>query len=176
MDLSDGNGCTAHYDYVLNEPSPLSYTIDSFIESGLGVGEVQMSTAGGTPPYFFQWSNGQTGEDPVLPLNSTNYCTITDANGCSITTTNLTTFDAVFEMTESSLLAYPNPANNQLKLVSDKAIDQLLVVSNYGELVAKYQQLGTTCVVDTELFSNGIYSLRVYSGGQWSTIKFAVQH
>jgi hypothetical protein len=176
LDLMDGNGCVAHYDYVLNEPTPLSYTIDSFVESGLGVGEVQMSTTGGTPPYFFQWSSGQNEEDPTLPLNSTNYCTITDANGCSITTTNLTTFDVVVELSENNLLVYPNPANNQLKLISDNAIDQLLVVSNYGELVSKYQQQGTTAVIETELLSNGIYSLRVYSGGQWSTIKFAVQH
>jgi len=176
LDLTDGNGCTHHYDYVITEPTPISYTIDSFIDGGLGVGEVQMTTTGGTPPYSFQWSSGQTEEDPTLPVNSTTYCTITDNNGCSVVTTDFITFDAITELDENTIRLFPNPANTQVKLQSDAAIEQLLVVSNYGELIAKYNQVGNNYTLDTSTFSAGIYSLRMYAGGNWTSLKLAVQH
>jgi hypothetical protein len=176
LDLTDGNGCSHHYDYVITEPTPLSYTIDSFINGGLGVGEVQMTTFGGTPPYSFQWSSGQTEEDPFLPINSTNYCTITDNNGCSVVTTDFITYDSVDELEENAVALFPNPANTQVKLQSESAIEQLLVVSYFGELIAKYNQLGNHYTLDTSALPAGVYSIRIYAGGNWTSLKLAVQH
>ena len=51
---------------------------------GNGQGAVDITVSGGTTPYTFAWSNGETTED-ISGLSAGNYtCQITDSNGCFI--------------------------------------------------------------------------------------------
>ena len=85
--ITDAAGCPALADTFLNDPPPM-YT-DVFFTTNVscfgaadGVAEVHLK--GGTLPYTFLWSNGQT-DSVITSLDTGVYdVTITDANGCFV--------------------------------------------------------------------------------------------
>ena len=84
--VTDFNGCSLSSSITFQAPAPLNIikniinpvTCINTPDGGLGAG-----ATGGTPPYSFQWANGDQGSTSenltcgVYPL------TVTDANGCS---------------------------------------------------------------------------------------------
>ncbi|MCB0641344.1 MAG: PKD domain-containing protein, partial [Phaeodactylibacter sp.] len=87
VNVMDATGCTGSAVAIVNEPDPLqasTSTIDaSCIGSEDGVAEVTQ-VIGGTPPYSYNWSDGQSG--PIaINLNPGNYTvTISDDNDCEV--------------------------------------------------------------------------------------------
>lgn len=94
VSVEDANGCTASGSYTLNQPNAIviNETISDYngyeIECGGGNdGSVSLSVSGGTAPYTYAWSSGQT----VSAVNNftvgTYTVTVTDAYGCTATDT-----------------------------------------------------------------------------------------
>ncbi len=77
-------GCISH-DTVTVIVSNLTDTIAS-TQAGCNVndGTATVTPTGGTAPYSFSWSNGQTTQTAVALAPGSYTCTITDAHGCSI--------------------------------------------------------------------------------------------
>jgi len=83
--VSDVNGCIRQLNYTLTEPAS-ALQLDAVQLSqgcfGQAQNRAQALAAGGSPPYQFAWSNGDTG-NTAFPLDSLSYTvTVTDANGC----------------------------------------------------------------------------------------------
>ena len=78
-------GCTATASTIVTQPAPLEVTL-GITNIECGEGSIMVNTTGGTQAYSYLWSNGwTTNQDPRLTAG--NYTiTITDYNGCSITT------------------------------------------------------------------------------------------
>ncbi len=117
--LPDGNISVTVTDFVscigtasgtLTEPSSVTSTVTAFVFpggdnvscNGSSDGSADLTVSGGTAPYTFLWSNGQTNED----LNNApagNYTvTITDAHNCVSTNTVTLTEPSVLSITLSS--------------------------------------------------------------------------
>lgn len=82
--ITDAKGCSTVDSILISEPNPLA--IDGFIKESGCVGEnkgiVDITVTGGTPPYTYNWSTGDTTED-IDSLDAGIYTvTVTDANGC----------------------------------------------------------------------------------------------
>jgi gliding motility-associated-like protein len=81
VSVTDINNCPETIESIsLSEPDEITTTLTSACLNGLGY--IYSSTAGGTSPYSYTWSNGSTSPDlsnldPGLFL-----LTVTDANGC----------------------------------------------------------------------------------------------
>jgi gliding motility-associated-like protein len=86
--ITDANGCTHRDSAVVLEPAPLLLSTISNNISCFNVnnGSVDLTVTGGTQPYGYLWSNGATVEDPSNLPGGTFAVTVTDANGCTATT------------------------------------------------------------------------------------------
>ena len=86
--VTDAKGCTSSGSVTINNfPSPTctaTVTKDVGI-SGASDGEALATVSGGTPPYSFLWSNGQTTPQATGLRAGFYTVTITDGNGCTTT-------------------------------------------------------------------------------------------
>ena len=86
VDIIDNNGCQLFSGATVNEPAELylSYSkLDKQCGGGINNGSIDLSVFGGTPPYFYNWSNGSVVQD-LSNLNSGTYSvSVTDSKGCT---------------------------------------------------------------------------------------------
>ncbi|MBL7806751.1 MAG: hypothetical protein JNN28_02990, partial [Saprospiraceae bacterium] len=84
--VTDMNGCTKTATGVVTAPAAI--TVSGAVtdaSSGISNGSIDLTLAGGTPPYLAQWSTGSSSID-LNQLSGGTYCvTITDANNCTKT-------------------------------------------------------------------------------------------
>lgn len=86
--VTDANGCTAMEAITITEPTAaLAFDSETLVNvscNGLNDGGIDLTIMGGTAPYSYAWSDGNTSEDRIN-LAAGNYdLTVTDANGCQI--------------------------------------------------------------------------------------------
>ena len=89
LTVTDANGCTASQSWTVAEPAALTAAGSSTqSECGICNGTASVAIAGGTAPYFVQWTQGGniigTGESIGNLCAGFYTATITDANLCSI--------------------------------------------------------------------------------------------
>ncbi|OFY36674.1 MAG: hypothetical protein A2W91_03815 [Bacteroidetes bacterium GWF2_38_335] len=89
--INDVNDCQAIDTITVTQPNQLTdvLTINHVLCYGESTGSATIVVSGGTPPYSYIWSNGQTSFNAVnLPAGGL-AVTVTDANGCQIAHTNI---------------------------------------------------------------------------------------
>lgn len=83
--ITDANGCSVTADTVLTEPGLLDASVTSVTDVscfGLADGNIDVSVTGGTPPYFYTWSNGSSDQDLQNLIAGTYELSVRDANAC----------------------------------------------------------------------------------------------
>jgi hypothetical protein len=82
--VTDSIGCTQSLTEQVGQGLPIGIALSSVDAScpGESSGSVELMVAGGTPPYHFSWSNGDTTEDLLAVSADTYVVTIADSNGC----------------------------------------------------------------------------------------------
>lgn len=93
LTITDVNGCTVNQNTtVSNQTTGLSLDNVQLTNEQCGGtdGSINLVISGGVEPYTFNWSNGATSEDISNLTASVYSCTITDDNGCSVQTGDLT--------------------------------------------------------------------------------------
>jgi hypothetical protein len=84
--LTDAAGCSQAGSVVVPTlGSSLSVVLDTIISTACSNNDVAVTTAGGSLPYNFSWSNGAITEDLTGVTSGTYFLTVTDANGCTQT-------------------------------------------------------------------------------------------
>ena len=85
------DGCvSAPVSVTITQPQvalALSSTQVNVLCSGNNTGSINLTVTGGTAPYTYAWSNNTTLEDPTGLASGAYTVTVTDANGCTATTT-----------------------------------------------------------------------------------------
>jgi gliding motility-associated-like protein len=91
--VTDVNGCSVTNSATVNEPAELiaTWTTSQFNGgyeiscAGASDGSINLTVNGGTPPYSYNWNNGQFSSQDLQNVTAGNYTvTITDDNGCTL--------------------------------------------------------------------------------------------
>jgi gliding motility-associated-like protein len=92
--ISDQAGCDTTITYTISAPSTITVTIDTIIAASCSAandGAISITVNGGTAPYIIAWAGpggfASSSEDISGIAPGTYSVTVTDDNGCSITTT-----------------------------------------------------------------------------------------
>jgi len=93
VQVEDADGCTASEDTTIEEPPEL--VLDTVIVTDATCstcfdGAIDIEVSGGTPPYSYYWSTGDTTQDLAnISLGSYWSVTVTDNNGCDLVKQNI---------------------------------------------------------------------------------------
>ncbi len=86
----DSNGCSSTGTITIGEPDSLvssTSLVNNVSCFGGSDGSASASALGGTAPYSFAWSNGQTSATATGLTAGDHYVTVTDSNGCQVVDT-----------------------------------------------------------------------------------------
>ncbi len=87
ISVTDAGTCSFQDIITLAEPSALMVNITS-ATAGVLPDTLMLTVTGGTPPYSYNWSDGQVIHDIIVATAGTYTVTVTDVNACSITAAN----------------------------------------------------------------------------------------
>lgn len=89
--VTDAQGSVVQQTIELTQPAVLGVTVDVTDETTVNGcdGTAMANPTGGTSPYTYQWSDGQTDATAVGLCAGIYTVTITDANGCQVTTSRV---------------------------------------------------------------------------------------
>ena len=87
LTVTDANGCTVSSTYTLTEPSPIIISVQGTNETAPGAqdGNAYADAMGGTPPYSYYWTNGESGYSASGLAGGIYEVIVTDYNGCTMT-------------------------------------------------------------------------------------------
>lgn len=88
VSVTDAAGCIVNEEISIVDPDPIVVTITNVVPPvcfGEASGEATASVDGGTPPYTYLWSDGQTTATATGLEAGTYQVTITDLGGCTAT-------------------------------------------------------------------------------------------
>ncbi len=118
--VTDENNCSLEYSFDISEPNPFNIQIytEDVICYGINSGIIDLTIDGGTPPYTYNWSNGNTTQDISNLFPGAYSVTITDARGCvadTITEINQTSLPLHSTIDEEQIRCF-GEANGQIDL------------------------------------------------------------
>jgi hypothetical protein len=169
--ITDAGGCTTSISSTLNDPTPILANSSSTNStcSTCPDGIASVSPTGGTPPYSYLWSDGNTTNSITNTLPGTYNVTITDANGCEMSasvTINFSTL-GIDELLQFGVTVYPNPMTDFIKIESTKdAIESAQLIDNSGRLVMERTINGKVGTMETTQLAKGNYQLILKTGDQ----------
>jgi hypothetical protein len=147
---------------------------------GMNDAAAKVMAVGGTPPFNYYWSDGQTSNTPVNFSSGTYSVTAIDQNGCiaseSLTIEEgppcLNTYD--INSINSNIYFHPNPASYMINIQTENVQSSIKAVSIYdiaGRAMHGFPQKAgltmTHATVDVSNLTNGLYFLHVeMSNGQ----------
>jgi len=101
--VTDDHGCTTTASATITEPPVLTATtsVTNVSCHGGSNGSATVTAVGGTSPYTYLWSNGQTSVTATSLAQGTYSVTVTDANGCTATASATITEPDVLNVTAS---------------------------------------------------------------------------
>ncbi len=141
--VTDNNGCSATLSVVVGEPDSLFVSDSTITNTVNNTGAVDITVSGGTVPYAYNWSNGDTTQDIGSLTPGLYTVTITDANSCSfsLSATVAALPNALADLQLNNVSLYPNPANNILTLSFNVGVGHALieVLDVTGNVVLKQQ-------------------------------------
>lgn len=164
--------CTTISSFTVTEPEALSVIVSQAVPSPLTAanGSISLNVMGGSPPYSFAWSSGQTTADAFnLPIG--NYAiTITDAQDCESEVDVLLGYPAGFsEETASGIVLYPNPTTGLLMIKSNgNHLIEVTLLDQLGRVVVESAQFDTELTMNLEQLEAGWYLVQLKYGDEIS--------
>jgi hypothetical protein len=183
--LSSGNysitasslaGCESEMTYSISEPNAIVVLADAMPETGNSSnGSITLLLSGGTPPYSFNWSNGESTQD-IQGLQSGTYTVeVTDLLGCSFEGSFIVDIVTSMATFSSEFTIMPNPCTEFFFIESEEELVWQLFDSS-GRMVLSNSLYEGRNHVSVSHLSSGLYLLNAVSGkGEYSLKRLVIQ-
>lgn len=152
--ITDANGCSTFRNYAITEPASMliGYTVNDVNCFGDGNGSIAVSVTGGTLPYTYSWSSGQTTKDLTNISGGSYTLTVTDNNGC--------------QTSETIVVAEPSAPLSAIGVITDETCfgdNQGAVVLNVTGGTAPYSYSWNQGSASKDIFglSQGTYQVTI---------------
>jgi gliding motility-associated-like protein len=113
------SGCLITTTASITQPTQISVSTNTISTTcGLANGSISTNVSGGTIPYTYLWSNGQTTQTAINLISGVYSCTVTDANGCQsvVTNTLANTGSPISAVSTTSNVSCNGICNGQIQL------------------------------------------------------------
>ena len=159
VQITDGNGCSISHSLNIFGNSEMTYITQITPAQNGDDGSILIEVNGGSPPYFYNWSNGSTSENLGGLATGEYSCVITDQLGCSLFA-EVSLLDLFSLDRFARCNVFPNPFSEYLIIESDlssayslnDATGQCLIS---GSCTSKHHK------ISTQNLSEGVYFLKV---------------
>ena len=183
ISVYDQKGCNTSKTFNITSPPPLITNIDTSQKP-----TITANSSGGTPPYSCTWNTGDTSCTILLSSSGTTYLvvTVTDANGCeqqdSSTVTLFQVPSSVNIVSLDCIKCYVRYTGaNTIEITCEPHIkyykQNVVIYSSSGQAVKQYIMPSNRITINTEQFSEGLYTAVIYpyeQPGQYVHIKFTI--
>ena len=150
---------------TINEPAALTTSATATDETcpNCNDGTATATPLGGVSPYTYLWSDGST-TNPATGLTPGDYTvTITDANGCFITSSSVTVGEdvtGISELADYGVVIYPNPVVDFLAVESTKGtITKVSLLDASGRFITELTKSDNVFTTDMRHLAKGIYKV-----------------
>lgn len=165
--IIDANGCELTDSTEVIEPEAITLSTDVTYEED-ATGNVDLTVAGGTAPYTYDWDNDGTGDfdgEDITGLAAGTYnVVVTDVNGCT-ETIEVVIIDVVGieDYETNAFRIYPNPSQGQFQVVVDNASNayQLTIYNLLGEVVYTAPVTSDITIIEPGTVAAGSYMVEV---------------
>jgi PKD repeat protein len=181
VSISDFNGCTDFGTYVIygpTDPLVINGIVTPATSEVAADGEIDVTVTGGTSPYTYDWSNGETTAD-LTDLAPGDYTvTVTDSHGCStemtFTISNLAGIDDNGFAT-GNIKMYPNPAKNIINIdIAGNDVTRVVMMNIMGEIIYEAQPNDDQFSIDVSGMASGMYLVQLFAGNSMRTERVEV--
>ena len=173
--VTDIHYCTSSKSVIIHEPRALSLSTQSASYNGLWF--INLEVEGGSPPYLYDWSNGETSEDLFNLEPGTYTATVTDDEGCTaITTVDILTGTSDPGGENGRFRAYPNPFGSAITLEWDFQPDRPVffrVFDANGHMIDTIKWIGgqNQATLDGSGWPSGVYWIRAEDGKRAAVVR-----
>lgn len=171
IEVLDGDNCTSYINVTLGGPSAINAATAGITPENAGNdGAVNINVSGGTGPYTYSWTgpNGYTAttEDISGLVGGSYSVTITDANGCTSSISNITVPSnvGIEEMANGEFLVYPNPSEGifHVELIGQATdVFTVSVMDITGRVIRVEKFNDSKFVVDLSDVATGNYTINI---------------
>ena len=178
--ITDAAGCQSTKGFTIAQPDPLlvsNATVNNSTCTGCNNGTIDLIVSGGTQPYFYNWTDGNTAQNRSSLAPGNYFVCISDSNNCSVCDSFVVTEPGAgigFIDGESAFQVYPNPVGDLLtiqpgNLITDKDYD-LEMFSALGQEIMKFEFSGVAIQFNTTGISKGFYFLKLSKKNNGATV------
>lgn len=167
--IVDSLGCEETFFFEILQPDSLWLQLVE-LDCGNGLMSVDIETNGGTPPYSYDWSNGQSDEDlSGVPLEILSV-TVTDDNECEQVLSDIECVLSASTINSPIFQAYPNPIDDVL-IINSTAPIMLKLIDDRGRVLRHVAVTEDSVTLSLPELSPGMYTLTDGKGTSLSLMK-----
>jgi PKD repeat protein len=181
LTVSDSLGCVASDTAGIAQPDSFILDFQVVNETNGMDGSIDLGITGGTPPYAFSWSNGDSTEDLSSLIAGTYTVSIRDQNGCQITDSVIVDATLSLEngLNTNTFTLFPNPSQGRFSIRWEsnpvRAVN-LCVWDLQGKLVYENREVTNQTVINLPRAKSGLYLVELERNGEKAYQKLVIDH